>query len=562
MESFNLPIYYIDNKKELDNHIHTDLEILKTNDKDNVPLYNSLFNPTSVFEKENLNLWGKYYTSDKNFLKDSQKFIKKFKYNELNYDFSNIQNVWENISDNETFFDKYNYIEYDRFKYLNTNSTFLFVWSMYNVFSPFLSLIIPILFLILPLIILKLQGVSIDIKTYIEVLKSLFKRHQIGQLFSLSSVSWDKRVYVIISFMFYIMQIYYNFVTCFKFIRNTNYIVNQLDTLDNYLDYTLDNITMLHDNISSLKTYNKFDSVILSHKNVIIDFKTKLKSICSYKNYFDKIKGIGNIMQLFYNLNTNKEIICSFEYSLYLNSYISNINNIKKLMIENKLNFCKFNNKKTKFNKAFYPIIDNPVKNSYNLNKHILITGPNAAGKTTILKTTIFNIIISQQLGIGFYKSANINLYNDIHCYINIPDTSGRDSLFQAEARRCHNILTDIENNKNKRHICVFDELFSGTNPYEAIASALSYLNYLSKYDNVDIIITTHFLELCKRLDDNNKFLNNNMHIDIVNSDMKYTYLLRNGISQIKGGVKVLKDLEYPSEIIDETKNIIHNLNI
>ena len=81
------------------------------------------------------------------------------------------------------------------------------------------------------------------------------------------------------------------------------------------------------------------------------------------------------------------------------------------------------------------------VKNSYSLNKNIIITGPNASGKTTLLKSTLFNIILSQQIGCGFFNSASVKIYDYIHCYINIPDTGGRDSLYQAEARQCKNIL-------------------------------------------------------------------------------------------------------------------------
>ena len=83
----------------------------------------------------------------------------------------------------------------------------------------------------------------------------------------------------------------------------------------------------------------------------------------------------------------------------------------------------------------------------------------------------------------GFYNNATINPYKYIHCYLNIPDTSGRDSLFQAEARRCKEILDSVVNNK-ERHFCIFDEIYSGTNPYEAISGAYAYLTYLSKYGN------------------------------------------------------------------------------
>ena len=162
-------------------------------------------------------------------------------------------------------------------------------------------------------------------------------------------------------------------------------------------------------------------------------------------------------------------------------------------------------------------------------------------------------------MGVGFYKSATINPYKYIHCYLNIPDTSGRDSLFQAEARRCKEILTSIENSNDKeRHFCIFDELYSGTNPYEAVGSAYSFLTYLTKYKNIDFILTTHYLDLCKRLEQNKTIKNYNMNTIQSKDSFKYTYKLKKGISYIKGGVKVLNDLNYPKEIIDSTKKTIN----
>jgi dsDNA-specific endonuclease/ATPase MutS2 len=193
------------------------------------------------------------------------------------------------------------------------------------------------------------------------------------------------------------------------------------------------------------------------------------------------------------------------------------------------------------------------VKNSYSLDKNIIITGPNASGKTTLLKSTLFNIILSQQIGCGFYNSASVKIYDYIHCYINIPDTGGRDSLYQAEARQCKNILEAIENNSTKNHFCVFDELYSGTNPEEAIDSAYGYLNYLNKFNNIDYVLTTHYTKLCKKLNKQN----NNFYMKVNNNanDFEYTYKIKKGISKVKGAMKVLKDLNYPENIITNMKN-------
>jgi DNA mismatch repair ATPase MutS len=52
------------------------------------------------------------------------------------------------------------------------------------------------------------------------------------------------------------------------------------------------------------------------------------------------------------------------------------------------------------------------------------------------------------------------------------------------------------------------------------------------------------------------------MNIIEKENDFKYTYELKKGISNVKGGVKVLKDLDYPEEIINSTKQLIQEINI
>jgi DNA mismatch repair protein MutS len=136
---------------------------------------------------------------------------------------------------------------------------------------------------------------------------------------------------------------------------------------------------------------------------------------------------------------------------------------------------------------------------------------------------------------------------------LNIPDTSGRDSLFQAEARRCKEIIDSIHENKKDKHFCVFDELYSGTNPDEAVTSALRFMEYLVKFTNVKCLLTTHFIRVCRELDENEKV--ENFHMKTIQNgenrdDFTYTYSLEEGISEVRGGMKVLKDMDYPDEIL------------
>ncbi len=74
---------------------------------------------------------------------------------------------------------------------------------------------------------------------------------------------------------------------------------------------------------------------------------------------------------------------------------------------------------------------------------------------------------------------------------------------------------------------------------------------------NIDFMLTTHFVELCESLDDDRNIDNVQMDIQEDNDRIKYLYTMKSGISRYRGGVHVLKDLDYPSEIIELTREYL-----
>jgi DNA mismatch repair ATPase MutS len=76
-------------------------------------------------------------------------------------------------------------------------------------------------------------------------------------------------------------------------------------------------------------------------------------------------------------------------------------------------------------------------------------------------------------------------------------------------------------------------------------------MEYLGKHSNTSSILTTHYIDVCTKLNENPKVANYHMKITNENNHFKYTYRLFEGISKIKGGVQVLKDMDYPEEIIN-----------
>lgn len=563
--NFKLPISYLKNSFKIDHHIIDDLNLYNfDNDDESIATYNLLFdNSNNHLSNKTIELWTKHFTNDITFLKNTQSLLKK-QFSLTTSSFQDISSIWDNIhTEQNHFIDKYHYIDLSWLQFLNNNILFLQVLSTYNLTSPLITLAMPIFMIIMPFFILKLKGQSITFTDYFNVLAIVFSQHQIGQLFNFMNVSWDQKVYIVISVSFYVLQIYQNINSCYHFFTNLKNIHNELFTVRNFIAQSSSYMNEFYHKTRKLKSYKPFRNDIKKHVNTLQDFNKSLFNIHPYELSLKKFYNLGTVMYCYYQLYKSSSIYNSLDFSIHFMGYYDNLALLRCQISKKNLSFCSFTNKNTDFKNAYSSTIlhTKPIPNSYALNKQLLITGPNAAGKTTLLKTTLINIILSQQLGIGFYSSANIHPYDFIHCYINIPDTSERDSLFQAEARRCKNIIDTINSNSNLRHFCIFDELYSGTNPYEAVASAAAFLKYLNSYPNVSYIITTHFLHLCDTLDKDASTRNCHMETIGANKDIKYTYRLCDGISKIKGGTKVLHDLDYPKEILSSAEDLINNIN-
>ena len=551
---FKLPIEYLSDKQEIKDTLKDDLELIQVKEEGCNSLYQNVFSPKSNYAKAVMPFWSKYYTTNIPFLKDSQNFIKTYK-SKYNSDFTTVYDEWNTFKDKEEehFKEKYHYFGWSMLDSLNKSTNAMQVLSLYNLGAPVLSLLMPVFLLIFPFFILKLKGAKITVKSYIELIKLMFARNSLFKLFTeFGSAPLDKKMYLIMSVMFYGVQIYQNVMSCVNFYRNIHKITKFIQNTKKYIEDTFNICDELCIKLSHYKSYGPFITTIHSHKSQLHLLHSNLNSIINTPYTLIKISQIGKIMKEFYELFMNTKYHESMAFSFGLHGYLENISQLQTLYNNKLISACKFD-KKTKFKKSYYvSLINNkPVKNSYSVNNNEIITGPNAAGKTTLLKSTLFNIICSQQFGLGFYSSASINPYDHLHCYLNIPDTSGRDSLFQAEARRCKEIIQFIDEYPEKRHFCIFDELYSGTNPDDAIESADAFIKYLSKRP-VTFMLTTHYIELCNKLKSIKNVRNSCMKIIQRNNNIEYTYKYKKGICSIKGGKQVLKDLGYPDEIFDE----------
>ena len=593
---FKLPICFHPKVQLLNDTIVNDLELNKTtlpyiketdlsknslesNLTEDKPIYHYVFNPTNSLGEKVLEVFPKYYTTDIQFLQDSQKLIDNISTKDLNeialncenmsnFDIEETVSAWNEIKCESSFCEKYLYIDWNFAKFMNNNKSFLHLMSIYNVASPILSLCLPILVLIVPFFIIKMKGFETNIKEYSVILRGLIQNHAIAKIFtSFHEVDFGQKIYLLVSAAFYLFSIYQNILTCIRFYSNMKKIHDYIDKFNKYLLFTIHTMEYHIDKSNKLTSYTPFNETVSKHLIILHHLRIEINKISAFHFSFSKISEIGHIMYTFYQIYDNKEYNDAFQFSFGFNGYYNLLHGLHTNITNSKMNKTTFvdplyknKNKKNKnnkptFKKMYYPkFIDdyNVVTNDCKLDKNMIITGPNASGKTTTLKSALINILLSQQIGFGCFESLELKPYNNFHCYLNIPDTSGRDSLFQAEARRCKEIIDTINEKKEEKetHFCIFDELYSGTNPEEAVVSAKGFMDYIVKNDNVTCLLTTHYIKLCKQLKKNKRIKNFNMITEKQNDTFKYTYQLDEGISKIKGGLKVLKDMNYPKEIL------------
>jgi hypothetical protein len=572
IDNFQLPITYLDKSQIflLSETVSTDLEL--TSSQNTKSMYEYLFNPTHSFALDLIPEWKKHYTNNADFLDDTKLVLTSMNIyrdqmsqskSHCDVDCDRLSEIWKETKENPDFLSKYTFMEWTMLKGLNESSGFLQVLSFLNVASPALSLCIPFFFLLFPFLILNIQGIPVTFEMYFNVLKTIAKDHFIGKtLSSLSSMSPDKIAYLVITLGLYLLQIYQNMVQCHRFYTNMKQINGYLCDVRDFVDYSIRSMENFISINSELYSYRPFLHNMRTQCDRLTRLQHELQNIQPFSNTFTKFGEMGYLLKCLYKLHANVEYHEALQYSFGFEGYINNLLGVYTNLENGHVSFAEFDiSGNCTMEKQYYPPLvgTGVVKNNCSFKKNIIISSPNAGGKTTMIKTTTINIIFSQQVGCGFYKKCVMQPYTHIHSYLNIPDTSGRDSLFQAESRRCKEIIDVIHSNQDPekyRHFCIFDELYSGTNPTEATKSAYAFLLYLSRFSNVHFILTTHYVTICKKF--RNSLRIQNYKMDVENLDdggLKYTYKMKKGISKIEGAVKILEQMEYPDEILDTIRS-------
>jgi hypothetical protein len=486
---FKLPIDYLDesHKIGLSAVVAADLEFQVTDPSATV-MYNYLFDAADPFSECISKKWHRTYTNDITFLTTTQSVVENMQ--EVIQDNleggakggvepvppAALESIWAAVKNSPRFLETYSYMEWSKFEFLNHSSFFLQAVSLANISAPILALLIPVIMLLVPFLLLKIQGIAITFNSYLMVLQDIAKHHFIGKaILSLKNMNAQNVLYFLAMSGFYFYQIYQNTMACMRFYKNVSYINDSLYTVKRHVQASIDHMESFAKAQLSLKSapapaYSAFYAELVKQTDSLKRFVQKLNPIQKFRPSIFKIGEVGYLLECFYTLHQDSEVDAALRFSFGFAGYWENVKQVylkyrggmiaRATYLTEPLEIRKTGEIDASGNQGsdvvihtglsikqqYYPpyVGKDHVKNDTLFDKNMIITGPNAAGKTTMIKSTLINILMSQQVGFGFYGECHIQPYSHIHSYLNIPDTSGRDSLFQAESRRCRDILSLI----------------------------------------------------------------------------------------------------------------------
>lgn len=205
--------------------------------------------------------------------------------------------------------------------------------------------------------------------------------------------------------------------------------------------------------------------------------------------------------------------------------------------------------------KLYHPLVAEPVKNSIAARKGVLLTGSNASGKSTFLKTVAVNAILAQTIHTCLADSYHGDLFRIMSSMSLRDDLTGGDSYYIVEIKSLKRILNEAGREGNPV-LGFVDEVLRGTNTIERIAASAQILKSLSG-SGVCCFAATHDIELTHLLE--GYYDNYHFEEEISNEDIVFNYQLKPGRATTRNAIKLLGIMGYDKGIIKEAEQMAEN---
>ena len=191
----------------------------------------------------------------------------------------------------------------------------------------------------------------------------------------------------------------------------------------------------------------------------------------------------------------------------------------------------------------YHILLPNPVAYDLQMNpdhNFVFLTGANMAGKSTLIKS-VGSAVFLAHIGMGVpAQSMRLTLFDGLISNINVVDNIAKgESYFFNEVQRIKNTIAKI--NDGKKWLVLIDELFKGTNVQDAMKCSLTVIKGLIKIKNSLFILSTHLYEIGEELKHYPNISFRYFETDVQNEQLRFSYQLREGISNDRIGYVILK---------------------
>lgn len=209
------------------------------------------------------------------------------------------------------------------------------------------------------------------------------------------------------------------------------------------------------------------------------------------------------------------------------------------------------------------PVGENYVPNDVYLDSEkqqvMIITGPNMAGKSALLRQTALIVLLAQMGSFVPAESASIGLVDKVFTRVGASDNLSRgESTFMVEMTETASILNNLSN----RSLILMDEIGRGTSTYDGVSIAWAIVEYLHNHKDFKpkTLFATHYHELNQLEEDLTRVKNFNVSVKEVGDKIIFMRKLKEGGSEHSFGIHVAQLAGMPNRVVFRANEILHFL--
>jgi len=203
--------------------------------------------------------------------------------------------------------------------------------------------------------------------------------------------------------------------------------------------------------------------------------------------------------------------------------------------------------------------VPNTVSMDNETNQILIITGPNMAGKSTVLRQVALLVIMAQMGSFIPAQKASISVVDRIFTRVGALDNlSQGQSTFMVEMQETANIL----NNAGEHSLIIMDEIGRGTSTYDGLSIAWAVVEYLHDLHETGVktLFATHYHELTDLAQQKLRVKNYNIAVKEWNDEIIFLRKLVDGATNRSYGIQVARLAGIPGEVINRSKKILYRI--